>query len=74
MKSQQLTMEHYEEFEKYWKSQTKPVIINQLWEMYVHMQNLQNKIDALEEQAVRRNTDYLSRCRSSSGVTLPPGV
>lgn len=63
-----------EEFQAYWKSQSKDSVIDQLWEMFLHCQNLEDKIAVVQEQNFQRNADYLSRCRSSGGVTLPPGV
>lgn len=64
----------FEKFEEHFWPMRKQELVNHLWEMYLHCQNLQNEVESLQEQANQRNVDYLSRCRSSGGVTLPPGV
>lgn len=74
MKQEPLTTEHFDEFQKHWNSMGKKATINELWNMFMYCQELQQKVEALKEQASRHNTDYLSRCRSVGGVTLPPGV
>lgn len=71
MKHQLPTME---EFQAYWKSQSKDSIIEQLWEIFLHCQDLQEEIAELQKESSRRSAEHLSRCRSSGGVTLPPGV
>lgn len=71
MKHQLPTME---EFQTYWKSQSKDSVIDQLWEMFLHCQDLKDEVAELQEQNSRQSAEYLSRCRSSGGITLPPGV
>lgn len=63
-----------EEFQAYWKSQSKDSVIDQLWEMFLHCQDLKGEIAELQEQNSRQSAEYLSRCRSNGGITLPPGV
>lgn len=69
-----LTNEDQVAFRKYWKTLKKDVLIDKLWEMLqiIHCQEIEN--DELKKYAGRANAEYLSRCRSVGGVTLPPGV
>ncbi|BBK09182.1 hypothetical protein [Klebsiella phage 05F01] len=74
MKSEQLTMEHFEEFQEHFRGVPKQQVIIQFWEMYLQCQDLHDKVEWLEKTSSAHNTGYLSRCRSSGGITLPPGV
>lgn len=60
------------------KKELKTKSQKELIEMVVHMDglliNASQIIDALRGESEKRNTQYLSRCRSVGGVTLPPGV
>lgn len=69
-----LTKEDEVSFRKHWKSLKKDVLIDKLWEMlqFVECQNIEN--EELRERASRAQAEYLSRCRSVGGITLPPGV
>lgn len=40
----------------------------------MHLAELQQKYDDLNERYQANSADYLSRCRSSGGVTLPPNM
>lgn len=40
----------------------------------LNLADLLEKHDQLQKQCSRQSQDYLSRCRSSGGVTLPPGM
>lgn len=40
----------------------------------MHLADLQQKYDDLNERYQSTSADYLSRCRSSGGVTLPPNM
>lgn len=62
------------EFRKYWKGQSKESVIDQLWDMYLHCEDLGQEIGELNQQVSRSNARYLGNCRSVGGVTLPPGV
>lgn len=74
MKMQPLTFEDHKAFRKYWKSFKKDVIIDHMEELLMFVVQQATEIETLQKQATVRNTEYLSRCRSSGGVTLPPGV
>lgn len=40
----------------------------------LNLADLLEKHDQLQKQYGRQSQDYLSRCRSVGGVTLPPGM
>lgn len=61
-------------FRKYWKSLKKDVLVDKLWEMLQFLEYQQFENDRLTAQSILKHNDYLSRCRSVGGVTLPPGV
>jgi len=60
------------------KKELKGKTQKELIEMVIHMDalliNASQIIEALRGNNAARNADYLSRCRSVGGVTLPPGV
>lgn len=60
------------------KKELKTKSQKELIEMVVHMDglliNASRIIDAMRGESEKRNAQYLSRCRSVGGVTLPPGV
>lgn len=61
-------------FRKHWKSLKKDVLVDKLWEMLQFITYMDQENNSLKEQVSRSNAQYLSRCRSVGGVTLPPGV
>ncbi|QPI18104.1 hypothetical protein POP15_056 [Pectobacterium phage POP15] len=61
-------------FRKHWKSLKKDVLVDKLWEMLQFINYMDQENNSLKEQVSRSNAQYLSRCRSVCGVTLPPGV
>lgn len=42
--------------------------------LLLNFADLLEKHSELQKQYNNKSTDYLSRCRTSGGVTLPPGV
>lgn len=69
-----LTLEDIQQFQKHWKTKKKDELVKQMTEFLLVIVDQEKEIEGLKEQQSRRNTDYLSRCRSVGGVTLPPGV
>lgn len=61
-------------FRKHWESLNKDVLVDKLWEMLQFITYMDQENNSLKEQVSRSNAQYLSRCRSVGGVTLPPGV
>ena len=74
MKTQLLTFEDHIAFRKYWKSLKKDAIIDHMEELLMFIVQQAIEIETLQKQATVRNTEYLSRCRSSGGITLTPGA
>lgn len=70
----QLTAEELADFRKYWKTLKKDVLVDKLEEMLQYISYQANEIEDLKALSSQANINYLARCRSVGGVTLPPGV
>lgn len=60
------------------KKELKGKTHKELIEIVVHMEqllfNADHKLEVLLNTGAERDANYLSRCRSVGGVTLPPGM
>lgn len=62
------------EYEDYLKNLSKKDLRELATHQLLTNMALQEKVKELKKQCSRSNSEYLSRCRSVGGVTLPPGV
>lgn len=59
---------------KYIKNLSRSEVNEELLQMYLIEAEYQRKLHELQRQLTRSNQSYMANCRSSGGVTLPPGM